>query len=73
MKRGQSRLQSAVETVTSVALGFLLSLGLQVLLMRLYGITTDISRDAQIVLCFTVLSLLRTYFLRRFFNRFTNS
>lgn len=69
MKRGQSRLQSVVETVTSVAVGFVLALALQVALMRWHGLPADLIRDIEITIAFTVLSLCRSYFLRRLFNR----
>lgn len=65
---GQSRLWSAVETCVSVAVGFVLSLALQVVLMAVYGIEHDFMRDLQITGWFTVLSLARGYVLRRLFN-----
>jgi len=67
--RRQSRRASAVETLVSVAVGFVLALALQVVLMHLYGIEHDFSRDLQITLAFTSLSLARGYLLRRLFNR----
>lgn len=67
--RRQSRRASAVETLVSVAVGFVLSLALQVVLMRFYGVEHDLARDLQITLAFTFLSILRGYVLRRVFNR----
>lgn len=66
---GQSRLASLAEAAANVAVGFLLALGLQVVLMHAYGIEQDLWRDLQITCLFTVLSLVRGYVLRRLFNR----
>jgi hypothetical protein len=66
---GQSRRASLVEAVVNVAVGFALSLGLQVALSHFFGWNTSLATDVYIVLLFTCLSLARSYMLRRLFNR----
>ena len=66
----QTRAGSLVETIVNVAVGFVLSLCLQMFLAWWYGLKTSVAVDLQICLWFTVLSLARSYVLRRAFNRF---
>lgn len=69
-KNGQSRALSALESVANVAVGFVLSFALQRILMSAYGLNTTAAVDLQITLAFTVLSLARSYGMRRLSNRF---
>lgn len=59
---------SAVESATSTAIGFCVAFFAQLFIMDVFGITADIFRDLLITVFFTVLSLVRGYFVRRFFN-----
>lgn len=64
----QSRRQSLIETVISTLVGLTLSFFLQVLLAHLLHYRTTYSQDALAVALFTLLSLIRGYGIRRFFN-----
>lgn len=64
----QSRLQSLVETVGSVAAGFFLAMGLQIILARLYDVPMSIRTNFEWTIWFTLLSIARGYAFRRFFN-----
>lgn len=64
----QSRIGAAVETCFSTAVGYLLSLLVQVTVLPLYGVRLDLHQNAQIVGVFTAVSLLRGYGVRRLFN-----
>lgn len=66
--RGQSRFHSLLEAVASVAVGFLISVTVQIILMRAYGLPHDVRRDVEITLVFTVVSIARGYCMRRLFN-----
>lgn len=66
----QTRLASMIEAVANVAAGFILSFCLQVAVSVIYDLNTSLMQDAQIVLMFTCLSLVRSYILRRLFNRY---
>lgn len=66
---GQSRAHSLAETVTSITVGFIVSMLLQAVLLPWYGHPISLSDNFQITAIFTVASLLRSYGLRRLFNR----
>ena len=64
----QSRLASLIESLTNVAIGFLISLVGQVVVSHWYNLPLNVAQNMQIVLFFTVLSVIRSYMLRRLFN-----
>jgi hypothetical protein len=65
----QSKLASLVEVVANMALGFIVSVYAQVVIFPLYGFTTlSLKENVQIVAIFTVISMVRGYLVRRFFN-----
>lgn len=61
----QSRKMSGLEAATNTLVGFLLALALQVAIFPNLPLTTNI----WIVIAFTLLSLARSYVLRRLFER----
>lgn len=64
----QSRRQSMVETAASVAIGYLVALASQLAIFPLFGIHATLSDNLLIGAWFTVISIIRGYFVRRFFN-----
>lgn len=64
----QPRHMSAVESVTNVSVGYLLALVTQALVFPLFGFDAAVHEHMAIALVFTVISLLRSYALRRAFN-----
>jgi len=64
----QSKLGSATEAVTNVLVGFGLALTAQMVLFPLAGVQIPISTHLGLSAVFTVLSLARSYLLRRAFN-----
>lgn len=68
----QSRLMSLVETVTSVAVGFVLTMILQAIIYPLFGIHTSWATNLWLTLIFTIASIARGYVLRRMFEGFHN-
>ncbi len=65
----QSRLMSAVEAVANVLTGFLLAMLGQSLVYPALGLKVTLWQSLQIGIAFTGLSLVRSYALRRLFNR----
>lgn len=65
----QSRIESLLEALTNVAVGFLVALVSQMLIFPLYGIHVPASTNIQITVWFTFISILRSYLLRRLYNR----
>lgn len=66
--KGQSRKGSLVETCTSTAIGFAVSLVLTALVMPAFGYQTTWAHDFWITVIFTVASIVRGYCVRRFFE-----
>jgi membrane protein implicated in regulation of membrane protease activity len=66
--RTQSHLMSLVESIANVAVGFLLALGTQLAIFPLLGIVATFSDNLLLGCIFTVMSLVRSYLLRRVFE-----
>lgn len=64
----QTRRQSLVETVVGVAIGFVLSMLLSIVVYPLHGHHFTLAQNASITVIFTVASIVRGYGVRRFFN-----
>ena len=64
----QTRTMSMVETITNVAIGLIVSFLSQVVIFKLYDIHISLAQNLELTLYFTVVSILRSYALRRFFN-----
>ena len=65
----QSRLASLIEAMTNVAIGMVVSFFGQIVVSHWYNLPLNVTQNMQIVLFFTVLSVGRSYVLRRVFNR----
>ena len=66
----QSRGGSLAEAGTNVLVGYGLAIGTQRVVYPLFGIATTLATEAVIALLFTLVSLARSYLLRRVFERF---
>jgi hypothetical protein len=64
----QSRRMSAVESIANVLVGYGVALAAQVLVFPLFGMQVTLGQNIQIGLIFTVVSLVRSYALRRVFE-----
>lgn len=66
----QTRLQSLAEALANIAVGFGIGLVSQYLVFPLAGLEQDISFGThfEIAMYFTVISLTRSYIIRRWFN-----
>ena len=65
----QSRTMSAVESVANVAIGYGVAVATQAAVFPLFGIHATATDHLAIGAIFTVVSLVRSYCLRRVFNR----
>lgn len=65
----QTRLHSALEAVANIAAGSAIAYAAQVVIFPLYGVHFSTGEHLQIMVLFTVVSLARSYALRRVFNR----
>lgn len=64
----QSRKMSLAETVASTAVGYVVAVCAQAAIYPHFGIDANIKQHAAIAALFTVVSLIRGYAVRRFFN-----
>lgn len=64
----QTRLQSLIESVVNVLIGYLVALLGQILVFPLYGMEVSLGVNLQIGLWFTGISIARSYCVRRGFN-----
>ena len=64
----QSRKMSAIESVANVAIGYLLSVAVQIATFPLFGVDLPIRDNLLLGAFITVVSLSRSYAIRRLFN-----
>lgn len=67
----QSRLMSGVESVANVAVGYGVAVGTQIVVFPWFGLHVPVADTLAIGAIFTVVSLVRSYALRRVFNGWT--
>jgi hypothetical protein len=65
----QSKRHSLMEAVLNVLIGYWIAIATQMAVFPLFGIHIPLEQDLLIGLIFTVVSLVRSYALRRVFNR----
>lgn len=66
----QTRKQSLFETVLNTAIGYVISLAAQLAIFPLFGIRVPFHSNLAIGAAFTVVSIVRGFYVRRFFNWF---
>ncbi len=64
----QTRVESFVETVINVILGFFIAFFSQLLIFPWFGINIPVTTNLKLGLIFTVISIIRMYAVRRWFN-----
>lgn len=65
----QTKRISLIETLVGIVIGFLVFMLLTVFVFPLYGHQINLADNLQITVVFTVASVIRGYFVRRFFVR----
>lgn len=65
----QSKLGSFVESLANIAVGYTINLIAQMVIFPLFGVHVTVSKCAGIGLAFTAISIVRSYCIRRWFNR----
>lgn len=64
----QSRIQSPIEAWANTIIGYFINLAVQMVVYPFYGATFSFAQNVQIGLIFMVVSIARSYGLRRAFN-----
>lgn len=67
----QSRAGSMIEAVANVAVGYVIAVSANIVVLPMFGFHPSFAQNAQIGLIFTGISLGRSYLLRRIFNRWS--
>lgn len=66
----QTRLQSLVEALVNTFIGFFITMSVLPLINWLLGIQMNLTQASLSTILFTLVSILRGYVVRRFFNNF---
>ena len=69
----QTKYQSLIESLINILIGYLTALLSQVLIFPLFDIYVSLQDNLLIGLYFTIISLLRSYLVRRYFNKRVDS
>jgi len=64
----QSRKYSFIESCANIAIGYGIAVMAQIIIFPLFNIHVPLASNLAIGACFTVVSLVRSYSLRRLFN-----
>jgi hypothetical protein len=64
----QSRAMSFIESLAQVVIGYFVSLAAQLIIFPLFGLRVSLTDNLLIGMCFLIVSLARSYLLRRLFN-----
>lgn len=67
----QRKTHSALEAVANVAVGYMVSVAANIVILPMFGYGVTVAQSLAIGLAFTAISLARSYILRRIFNTFT--
>ena len=67
--RTQSKTLSIIESVANTLIGLGTSFGIQLFIFPYFGIIISHTTNAKITLLFFVVSFIRSYLIRRFFNQ----
>ena len=65
----QSRRQSLIEAITNVAVGYALAVLTQIVVFPWFGLKVSLNDNLAIGAIFVIISFLRSYALRRLFER----
>ena len=65
----QTKKQSAIESITNVLIGYIVAVISNAAILPLFGVNLAFSDSMLIGVWFTVISLIRGYCVRRYFNK----
>ncbi len=66
---GQSRRMSAVEAMVGTAIGYIVAVATQLVVFPIFGLRASVIENLGIGLAFTAVSVVRSYLVRRLFER----
>jgi hypothetical protein len=65
----QTRRDSLIESLVNVGVGYVVAVISQIIIFPIVGVNATFSQNITIGIYFTIISLLRSYCIRRFFNQ----
>lgn len=65
----QTKLESLKESCVNVLIGYVIAISSQIIIFPLVGVSATFSQNLEIGVYFTIVSLLRSYLVRRYFNK----
>lgn len=65
----QSRKMSIIETLANTTIGFVIAVISQMILFPVFGIFVSMETNIYLVVSFTIISIIRGYVVRRFFEK----
>jgi len=65
----QTKRQSLTESIVNTVIGYLVALISQLIVFPIVGVYVTFGQNLKIGLYFTIISLARSYLIRRYFNR----
>ena len=64
----QSKKQSLIESLTSTTIGIIIGIVLNLTILPIFGYPVSLSDSLWISIIFTIVSIIRSYIIRRWFN-----
>ena len=64
----QSKRESMIESLTSTTIGIIIGIVLNLTILPIFGYPVSLSDSLWISVIFTIVSIIRSYVIRRFFN-----
>ena len=64
----QTKKQSLIESLTSTTIGIIIGVVLNLTILPIFGYPVSLSDSLWISVIFTIVSIIRSYAIRRFFN-----
>ncbi len=68
----QTKTQSMIESIANVTIGYFVAIGAQMAIFPAMGIRVELKENLVIGLFFTAVSIVRSYAVRRLFNKLHN-
>jgi len=65
----QTKKHSVIESITQTIIGLVTSILIQIILYPILGIPVSFKQNVIITIVFFIVSIIRGYFVRRFFNK----
>ena len=64
----QTKKQSLIESLTSTTIGIIIGIVLNLTILPIFGYPVSVSDSLWISIIFTIVSIIRSYIIRRWFN-----